>query len=70
MLDFLSAIGDSFSAIISFIVNIVNGLIFLVGMIPKAMDIITVSFGYLPSMLVGLAVAGVAISTVLFLIGR
>lgn len=70
MLEFLSAIGDAFSAIISFIVNIVNGLIFLVGMIPKAMGIITVSFGYLPSVFVAMATAGIAICIVYLLIGR
>lgn len=70
MLDFLTAVGESFAAIISFIVNIVQGLIFLVGMIPKAFAVISISFGYMPAILVTFAAAGIAISIVYLLIGR
>lgn len=70
MLDFLSAVADSFSALLSFVLNLVNGLIYLVGMVPKSMGIVNASFGYLPSVLVTFAGAGIAICVVLFLIGR
>lgn len=70
MLDYLRSISDFLFAIGSFVVNLVEGVLFLINMIPQAMGTLTMAFGYLPSMLVTFAVAGVAICVVYHLIGR
>lgn len=70
MLDFLSAIGDTLSAFLAFVLNILSGFLYLVSMIPKAFAVIGLSFGYMPAILVGFAAAGIAICIVYLLIGR
>lgn len=70
VLDFLIAVGETFAALMSFIVNIVSGLLYMIGMIPKAFAVISMSFGYMPAVLVTFAAAGIAISIVYLIIGR
>lgn len=70
MLDFFTSISDSISAFLSFCMNIIEGLGYMISMVPKSMGIVNASFGYLPSVLVTFAGAGIAICVVLFLIGR
>lgn len=70
MLDFLTTIVDFFGAIGSFLMNIVEGLAFVIMMIPKAMSTMTVVFGYLPAALSVFAIAGVSICIVYHLLGR
>lgn len=70
MLDFLTSIGDTLSAFLSYCLNLIHGLVYMIGMIPKSMGIVNQSMGYLPSVLVTFAGAGIAICIVLFLIGR
>ena len=70
MLDFLTAIVDFFGAIGSFLLNIVEGIAFILLMIPKALNIFTVSYGYMPSALAVFAMAGISICVIYFLIGR
>lgn len=70
MLDFLQSVSEFFQAIGSFVMNLVEGVIFLITMIPEAMGTITLAFGYMPAMLVTFATAGIAICIVFHLIGR
>lgn len=70
MLDFLTTIGDALAAGLSFLLNIVTGLISIVTMIPKAMVILNQSFGYLPATFATIAACTVAICIVYHLIGR
>lgn len=70
MLDFLTSIGDSLSAFLSYCLNLVQGLIYMLTMIPKSMAVVTQSFAYLPSPLVVFAGCALVICVVFYLIGR
>lgn len=70
MLNFLQSISDFLQAIGSFIMNLVEGVLFMIQMIPQAMGTVTMAFGYMPAMLVTFATAGIAICVVFHLIGR
>lgn len=70
MLDFLSQITDFFSAIGSFLLNVVHGLIFLVSFIPAGMQWLVVVFGYLPVPFLAFAMATVSVCIVYLLLGR
>ena len=70
MLDFLSAISSFFSTIGSFLLNIVQGLVSVITLIPQAFVLITYSIGFLPAALLAFALAGLSICIVFFVIGR
>lgn len=70
MLNFLTAIVDFFSAIGSFLLNIVEGIAFILQMIPQALGIVTLSYGYMPAALSVFAMAGISVCIIYFLIGR
>lgn len=70
MLDFLQSISQFLQALGSFVLNLVDGVIFMIQMIPQAMGTVTMAFGYMPAMLVTFATAGIAICVVFHLIGR
>lgn len=70
MLEFLTAIVDFFSAIGSLLLNIVNGIVFILYMIPDALGIVTLSYGYMPAALSVFAMAGISVCIVYFLVGR
>lgn len=70
MLNFLTAIVEFFSAIGSFLLNIVKGVLVIIYMIPSALDIVSLSYGYMPSVLSAFAMAAISISIIYFLIGR
>lgn len=70
MLDFLSAISSFFSTIGTFLLNIVQGLVSVIALIPQAFVLITYSIGFLPAALLAFALAGLSICIVFFVIGR
>lgn len=70
MMDFLTSISDFFSAIGGIILNLVNGLVYLVTLIPQAMTYITVSLGYMPAPLLAFAMAILSLCIVYLIIGR
>lgn len=70
MAEFFSGVASFFTAIIDFVVNIVEGLVYMITMIPQGMATITVAIGYLPGALLPFATAGIAICIVYLLIGR
>lgn len=70
MLEFFQALGQAFESVLAFIFNIIEGLIFLITMIPSALDTLQVSLGYMPSILAGFALVGILICIVFQLIGR
>lgn len=70
MLNFLTVIVDFFSAIGSFLLNIVKGVLVIISMFPAALNIITLAYGYMPAALSVFAMAGISVCIIYFLIGR
>lgn len=70
MLDFLTAIADFFGAIATFVQSVVKGLGFALAMIPQAFVLITYALGFLPSVLLVFAMAGLTICIIFHIIGR
>lgn len=70
MFEFFRQVGEFFSAIFTFIGNIVSGMVYLITMIPKAMVYLTLSFNYIPLPLLVFATTAISICIVFFLIGR
>lgn len=70
MTDFLAQITDFLFAIGSFLLNIVEGLVYLVAEIPKSVQFLGIVTGYIPAPLLAFALAGISICVVFMLIGR
>lgn len=70
MTAFLSSISDFFSAIGSFVFNIVHGLVYLVTLIPQALAYITVLFGYIPAPVLPFATCAIAVCITYLLVDR
>lgn len=70
MVEFFTSVASFFEAIINFVMHMVQGLIYMITMIPQGMATITMAIGYLPAALLPFATAGIAICIVYLLIGR
>ena len=70
MLDFLSTIADSIGLFLQFIGNMVSGLLQVFGVAFHSFGWLSVSLGYMPSVLVGFAGAGILLVLFFHLIGR
>lgn len=70
MTEFLTSISDFFSALGGIALNIVNGLVYLVTLIPQAIAYSHVCLGYLPAPLLPFAFCVLAICVVFLLLGR
>lgn len=70
MLSWLSSIGNSFVVFIQFLISTISGILSVFGLIAQSLVFLALSWGYLPSVLLVFAVAGVSIIVVFQLIGR
>lgn len=70
MLDFLSTIADSIGLFLQFIGNTVSGLLQVFGIAVRSFGWLTVALGYMPSVLMGFASAGILLVLFYHLIGR
>lgn len=70
MLSWLSSIGNSFVVFIQFLISTLSGILSVFGLIAQSLVFLALSWGYLPSVLLVFAVAGVSIIVVFQLIGR
>lgn len=70
MLDFLSTIADSIGLFLQFIGNTVSGLLQVFGIAFRSFGWLSVAVGYMPSVLVGFAGAGILLVLLFLLIGR
>lgn len=70
MLDFLTAIVEFFGAIGTYLLNLLEGVAFVLRMIPQAMSIVNLAYGYMPGVLEVFALAGISVCVIYFLIGR
>ena len=70
MLEMVSSILTFLQTVVALVMNFINGLFTLLLLIPQAVVFVTTSIGYLPTVLVVFAVAGVSICVVFHIIGR
>lgn len=70
MTEFLTSISDFFAAIGGIALNIVNGLVYLVTLIPQAIAYSHVVLGYLPAPVMPFAFCVIAISVIFLILGR
>lgn len=70
MLNALRSILDIITSIIAFVYNAFASLLSLIQQIPQYVSMITVSVGYLPTVLIPFAIASVSLSVLLFMVNR
>lgn len=70
MTEFLTTISDFFSAIGSVVLNLVQGLCYIVFLVPKALAYIMVCIAYIPAPVLPFAGCIIAICIVYLLVGR
>lgn len=68
--DFFTWFGTMIESLVSFVVNMVTGLLDLLASIPTILTFLTSSIGHLPPVVLPFATAGITISVVLLVVGR
>lgn len=66
----LKEIADAILALFAFLGNIISGTIHMLASIPTALQMLVGTIGYMPSILVGFAVALVTVNVVYLIVGR
>lgn len=70
MIKLLQAIVDTITSVIGFVIHTVESLINLIAHIPTYVSFLTVSIGYLPTIIMPFAIASVSLYVVLLILGR
>lgn len=70
MADFFAQVGNFFAAIGGFLLNILQGLCWIVASIPRALAYVTITIGYIPAPIIPLAFGVIAICVVFLIIDR
>lgn len=70
MLSWLSSIGESIGVFVQFVTSMISGILSVFGLIGQCWAFLTVSWGYMPSVLLVFITAGLTITIVFQLIGR
>lgn len=70
VLSWLSSIGDAIGILVQFVTSTVSGILSVFGLIGQCFAFLTVSWGYMPSVLLVFITAGLTITIVFQLIGR
>ena len=68
--NFFGAFLDFLGVVVDFVIMLINGLLQFIQMIPSALTMLTRSIGFVPTFLVGFAVASISISIILMIVGR
>ena len=66
----LNAIGDFLYAIVNLLLNLINGVMHMLTMIPSALTMTMNSVAYMPVVLTSFAAAIITVSVVYLVIGR
>lgn len=61
---------DLVTSLVSFVFQLIEGLLRLIGLIPTAVSVLTNSIGYLPSILAAFAAATITICVIFVIVGR
>lgn len=67
---FFDWVVSTVSSLVSFVIQIIEGLFRLISLIPTAVNTLTQSIGYLPSLLAVFAGATITISVIFIIVGR
>lgn len=70
MLDFFSTIADSIGLFLQFIGNTVSGLLQVISIAIRSFGWLTAALGFMPSVLIGFASAGILLAVFYHFIGR
>lgn len=70
MTGILKGIGNFAYALVQLLLNLINGIIHMLTMIPSALTMLMNSIGYMPVVLVSFAIGLVTVSVVFLVIGR
>ena len=70
IIDALQWLIDIISSLINLVISIVEGIIQLLSVIPSAVQLLTMSIGVLPSILVGFATATITVCVIFIIVGR
>lgn len=70
MLDFLAGISNAIVAVFQLLINLISGIVQLVGLAFEFVSYITIVLGYLPTPLLAFAGLGISLSVILLLVGR
>ena len=70
VLNFLKSVIGFFDTIAELIGNLVHGIFEFFKLLPTAVDFTDMSLAYMPSVLLGFAVAGISICVILHILGR
>ena len=70
MISWLSGIGEAFVAILSFISSTITGILQVFALVGQSVAFLTTMLGFVPSVLLVFALAGIGITVFFHLIGR
>lgn len=70
MTAFFQSVIDFFSTVGAFLKNLVQSLVYLVKLLPKALFFVNQVMGFVPSFVLAFLLAGVTISLVFMIVGR
>ncbi len=70
MLNFFSVLVEAVTSLLNFIVSFFSGILSVFGLIGQCWTFLTLSWGYMPSVLLVFITAGLTITIVFQLIGR
>lgn len=70
MITLLQSIVDTIVSLVGFVIHTVESLINLIAHIPSYVSFLTVSIGYLPTMIMPFAIASVSIYVVFLILNR
>ena len=70
MLSWLGSIGDAFGIIMQVVTSFFSGILAVFSLVAEGMVYIVAILGFLPSVVLGFAMAGLTICVVFHLIGR
>lgn len=70
MSNILQSLGDFIYSVVNLLINIVTGTLQMLSIIPSSVAMLTYSVGYMPTILVGFAVALISVSVVYLILGR
>ena len=69
-MSYLKSVIDAILALFAFVGNIIAGTLQMLANIPTALQMLTSTIGYMPTVLVGFAMALVTINIVYLIVGR
>lgn len=70
MISLLQSIVDTITSLVSFVIHTIDSMLNLIAHIPSYVSFLTVSIGYLPTIIMPFAIASISIYVVYLILGR